>query len=727
MLVVVALLGAARLRARAALGRGGARRARGARARAARGRRSPTSTCGRTAGARCSSGVGRGIDALPGVRVPYRGVDEWTRLAIGAGGTLLAGGRRAARVLAAARSHRLPGRGAARARDALRGARRGARTSRASSCAARCSRCSMVAFLRLEKLRVRDAPAAGVVAVAAAAGALLAAPALDGARAVVRLRELGASRRPATQGGRRSAGTTTTARSTGRATGASCCASRPRRPAYWKARDLDALRRRAAGARIRASAARTRPRSCRPARPACARWTPAHRGHGAQPALGHASSPPGSRRRSTARPAYPIGGGVFDAPDGLGRGDSYTAEVYTPSPTERAAAREHRHDYEDWLRSYVAIYLADAGATGDGRPTDERSVPLPGRLARSGATPARRRPSASASSSGSAERRPGAQRPATRLGARAAAASADAPTPFEYVAARRGATSTTASPTPRRRRGPRETLDGFLFDAKVGFCQQFSGAEALLLRMGGVPARVATGFSPGSFDDDARVRRARPRRPLVGRGVVPGLRLGHARPDAGRRAAALAAGRRARTGAAGRLAGAPDLGGERLTRGPAPRRRHERRRAGGWIALVGAGVAALRRGSLSSAAARAGRAPPAHAADGRARARAAPRPRDRRPGTTLRGARGALARLARRGRGYVRALREQRYARPRAAPTRAQRRGAARRAGRGGGRVRRACARGGRCRRGRSRDARRAGVALAGASCLNGSRARRRT
>ena len=37
----------------------------------------------------------------------------------------------------------------------------------------------------------------------------------------------------------RSPGTTPTARWTGRATAASCCASRPRRAAYWKAADLD--------------------------------------------------------------------------------------------------------------------------------------------------------------------------------------------------------------------------------------------------------------------------------------------------------------------------------------------------------------------------------------------------------------------------------------------------------------------------------------------------------
>src|SRR6185295_4417333 len=35
------------------------------------------------------AGVGRGVEALPGVRVPYRGVDEWTRMVIGTGGTLL--------------------------------------------------------------------------------------------------------------------------------------------------------------------------------------------------------------------------------------------------------------------------------------------------------------------------------------------------------------------------------------------------------------------------------------------------------------------------------------------------------------------------------------------------------------------------------------------------------------------------------------------------------------
>jgi hypothetical protein len=52
-------------------------------------------------------------------------------------------------------------------------------------------------------------------------------------------------------------------------------------------------------------------------------------------------------------------------------------------------------------------------------------------------------------------------------------------------------------------------LDAFLFEDKRGYCQQFSGAMALMLRMSGIPARVAAGFSPGSFNRDTREYRVR--------------------------------------------------------------------------------------------------------------------------------------------------------------------------------------------------------------------------
>jgi hypothetical protein len=48
-----------------------------------------------------------------------------------------------------------------------------------------------------------------------------------------------------------------------------------------------------------------------------------------------------------------------------------------------------------------------------------------------------------------------------------------------------------------RRRYP---LEAFLFEDGAGYCQQFSGAMALMLRMDGIPARVAVGFRSGSRD-----------------------------------------------------------------------------------------------------------------------------------------------------------------------------------------------------------------------------------
>jgi hypothetical protein len=71
--------------------------------------------------------------------------------------------------------------------------------------------------------------------------------------------------------------------------------------------------------------------------------------------------------------------------------------------------------------------------------------------------------------------------------------------PFQYVKSveaylARGFSYTESPPAAA------QTLEGFLFDAKTGYCQQYSGAMALLLRMAGIPTRVATGFTAGSLD-----------------------------------------------------------------------------------------------------------------------------------------------------------------------------------------------------------------------------------
>jgi transglutaminase-like putative cysteine protease len=44
-------------------------------------------------------------------------------------------------------------------------------------------------------------------------------------------------------------------------------------------------------------------------------------------------------------------------------------------------------------------------------------------------------------------------------------------------------------------------IEAFLFEDKRGYCQHFSGAAALMLRMLGIPVRVASGFAPGTLDD----------------------------------------------------------------------------------------------------------------------------------------------------------------------------------------------------------------------------------
>ena len=56
-----------------------------------------------------------------------------------------------------------------------------------------------------------------------------------------------------------------------------------------------------------------------------------------------------------------------------------------------------------------------------------------------------------------------------------------------------------------------DPIDWFLFDAKVGYCEQFATAETLLLRSLGVPARLVTGYSTGEYNPtlDQSVVRAR--------------------------------------------------------------------------------------------------------------------------------------------------------------------------------------------------------------------------
>jgi transglutaminase-like putative cysteine protease len=159
-------------------------------------------------------------------------------------------------------------------------------------------------------------------------------------------------------------------------------------------------------------------------------------------AAGYANAPdvPG------AQPGVDPGTWVTSAP--LAPGESYTAMVYAPHPTAAA--------------------LQAAG-------TDYPSVITPFR------------------SPGNLPDGPyaGVQALAQRL-------SVGLTTPYEYVTAvldylQHGYVY-TLSPPP----GGKYPLAQFLLTSRQGYCQQFAGAMALLLRMKGVPARVAVGFSTGA-------------------------------------------------------------------------------------------------------------------------------------------------------------------------------------------------------------------------------------
>ena len=62
------------------------------------------------------------------------------------------------------------------------------------------------------------------------------------------------------------------------------------------------------------------------------------------------------------------------------------------------------------------------------------------------------------------------------------------------------------SERPPLRRNP---LAAFLLEDRLGYCQQFSGAMALMLRMNGIPARVAAGFAPGALNKESGEYRVR--------------------------------------------------------------------------------------------------------------------------------------------------------------------------------------------------------------------------
>ncbi len=243
--------------------------------------------------------------------------------------------------------------------------------------------------------------------------------------------------------------------------------------------------------------------------------------------------------------------------------------------------------------------------------------------------------------------------------------------------------------------GSPDALESFL-SRRRGFCEQYASAMAAMLRLAGVPSRVAVGFTPGHPAGRRQLPRDHRRGARVAGGLVRRRRLGPVRAhplarrdqrsdvrDAGRPGTGPSRGQRGARGPAGRRRGAGRDGGRaqgaarrrgRLAAGRPPGRRA---RSGGCRVGAAAGTAA--RGAAGPRAPRVARrgaraaAPGPAARDGR-RARLAAglrgrlglrlrRGRERQPPPGGRGARaGGVA--GRAGRGGARPGDERRRARP---------------------------------------------------------------
>ncbi len=430
-----------------------------------------------------AEGIGRGIYDLPGVRVPYRGLDEWVRtvLPLGAGALVLLAallafwprskgrlGFPALALLALTALFAVPIIALDWTAEFVRGA---------------VFTLLMVAFLRLEKVRRPDALAAGVLAVVTVLVALVAAPLLNKDNPWFDYENW------ALQSSASKSTTFTWDHSYDGLhwprDGRELLRVRARQPAYWKAENLDTFD----GEKwLRSTVGYSVPEY--PTDPRrLERWTQTIRVSIRNLrtdqfiTAGYASEVdiPRLFDRQTLD-------GLYRSPRTLRRGDTYTAIVYTPRPPQNQRERAGT-DFDPSLDAYTTIYTTQIGIPGANHV--RMTFPFFG------------------DPLGTIEVGPPdddppdqmlAQNRLTRTYALSQQLLDGAETQEDYVQAvlrylgDESFTYTESPPAAGR------TLDGFLFDAKTGYCQQYSGAMALLLRMAGIPARVVTGFSTGATD-----------------------------------------------------------------------------------------------------------------------------------------------------------------------------------------------------------------------------------
>jgi transglutaminase-like putative cysteine protease len=170
--------------------------------------------------------------------------------------------------------------------------------------------------------------------------------------------------------------------------------------------------------------------------------------------------------------------GFASLPSGLTRGFRYTAWSYAPTPTAPQLARS---------KPTYPIELVEPGTFLDVAP----SVAAPAF--------ATRNREAKVAQLLDALPRVSAYAPLART---AFDVAGDARTPYAAAAALERFFRTTGGFTYTNHppRGAADPLVAFVAQTRAGYCQHFAGAMALMLRYLGVPARVAVGFSSGTYN-----------------------------------------------------------------------------------------------------------------------------------------------------------------------------------------------------------------------------------
>jgi transglutaminase-like putative cysteine protease len=189
----------------------------------------------------------------------------------------------------------------------------------------------------------------------------------------------------------------------------------------------------------------------------------------------------------------------------LRKGDTYTVDAYAPDPT-KTQMRGAPQGYSDLYVPYAAIALpsrSDDATEGVGLQGDAGRTATA--LRQELFVPLRGEPEAGPDSAAAEALRDSRY---ARMYALSQRLTADEPNAYDAVKAVERYLQENYEYSERvpTRALP---LNGFLFEDRRGYCQQFSGAMALMLRMAGIPARVAAGFSPGSYNKDTREYRVR--------------------------------------------------------------------------------------------------------------------------------------------------------------------------------------------------------------------------